>query len=90
MSDPKSRSEAYHEGYKDGLREGQRLTLSERNRLARLAADANDERDDMLKQLAALQDHVAIIDDDRRVLCDELEKATGRDWTAEQARSWSQ
>lgn len=79
----------YSEGYQDGLREGQRLTLSERNRLARLAADAHDERNALAEEIAALKYHIGIIDDDRRVLCDELETATGRDWTAEQARSWS-
>lgn len=62
--------------------------LAERNRLARECADLRDQRDEMAREVAAIKDHVEIIDDDRRRLCDELEKATGRDWTAEEARRW--
>lgn len=61
----------------------------DRNRIARECADLRDQRDDLAKEIAALKDHVEIIDDDRRVLCEELFKATGRNWTDEQARSWS-
>lgn len=62
---------------------------TERNALARAAADLRDERDALAKEIADLRDHISIIDSDRRTLADELEKATGRDWTAEQARDWS-
>lgn len=61
----------------------------DRNALARQCADLRDQRDDLAREIHALKDHIEIIDGDRRVLCDELKKATGRDWTAEQARSWS-
>lgn len=63
--------------------------LPDRNALARQCADLRDQRDDLAKEIRALKEHIEIIDHDRRVLCDELEKATGRDWTDEQARSWS-
>jgi cell division protein FtsB len=61
----------------------------DRNALARQVADLRDERNDLLRRIAALEDHIEIIDDDRRGLCDALEQATGRNWTDEQARSWS-
>jgi cell division protein FtsB len=67
----------------------QRAAWDDRNALARVCADLRDERDDLLRQIEALKDHIEIIDDDRRGLCDALEAATGRDWTEEQARSWS-
>ncbi len=66
-----------------------RAAWNDRNALARQCADLRDERDDLLREIARLKDHIEIIDDDRHELCDALEKATGRNWTDEQARSWS-
>lgn len=63
--------------------------LAERNRLARECADLRDIADALRQEIVDIKDHVSIIDDDRRQLCDELEQVTGRDWTAEEARRWS-
>jgi cell division protein FtsB len=68
---------------------GDKAAWDDRQALARQCADLHDERDDLLRQIAALRDHIEIIDDDRRGLCDALEEATGRNWVDEQARSWS-
>lgn len=73
----------------ESVNDHNRAAWDDRNRLARLCADLRDQRDDLAREIARLKDHIEIIDDDRRVLCDELEAATGRDWTAEQARKWS-
>jgi cell division protein FtsB len=70
------------------MSETTRAAWDDRNALARQCADLRDEADDLRRQIERLKDHISIIDDDRRDLCDELEKATGRDWTDEQARSW--
>jgi cell division protein FtsB len=70
------------------MSETTRAAWDDRNALARQCADLRDEADDLRREIERLKDHISIIDDDRRDLCDELEKATGRDWTAEQARSW--
>lgn len=67
----------------------QTTPMDERNRIARECADLRDQRDDLLRQIEKLRDHINIIDDDRRVLCDELEKVTGRNWVDEEARRWS-
>lgn len=63
--------------------------MAERNRLARECADLRDQRDDMAREVAAIKDHVSIIDDDRERLCEALFQATGRDWATEEARRWS-
>lgn len=64
------------------------LSLAERNRLARECADLRDQRDDLLRKIADLEDTVQMLDSDRTVLCERL-RTFGVDWPEEQARSWS-
>ncbi len=81
--------QAYEAGFRVGWQAAERAALAERNRLARLCADANDERDEARRQTAQVRDLLAIRDEDLEELRDEFDRATGRNWTDEQVAKWS-
>jgi hypothetical protein len=79
----------YEAGYREGWKAAMQAALNERNRLARLCAEANDERDEERRQHAETRELLSIRDEDLDELRDEFERVTGRDWTDEQVRKWS-
>jgi hypothetical protein len=76
------------EAYRAGWDAATVVARDERNRLARLCADANDERDEERRKHADTRNLLSIRDDDLDRLCDEFKRVTGRDWIDEQTRSW--